>query len=163
MQRRPNNPWPQWPIILRSSAAHEEGGMRDYNVLTQAFSGSNGQVEKLHAIRVDWVQTGSNGRPDMQEVPGSEFTIDADLVLLAMGFLHPEHDGMLAQLGVELDARGNVKVNPDKMTSIPGIFAGGDMVRGQSLVVWAIAEGRDVARGVDRYLMGQTRLPRALG
>jgi len=161
-ERRPNNPWPQWPIILRSSAAHEEGGVRDYDVLTKAFSGSNGQVEKLHAVRVEWGQPGSNGRPSMQEIPGSEFTLDVDLVLLAMGFLHPEHEGMLAQLGVELDPRGNVKVDQNKMTSIPGIFAGGDMVRGQSLVVWAIAEGRDVARGADRYLMGQSRLPRAL-
>jgi glutamate synthase (NADPH/NADH) small chain len=161
-QRRPNNPWPQWPNILRSSSAHEEGGIRDYNVLTKAFSGRNGQVEKLHAVRVDWSQTSSNGRPAMREIPGSEFTIDTDLVLLAMGFLHPEHNGILTQLGVELDARGNVKVDQNKMTSIPGIFAGGDMVRGQSLVVWAIAEGRDVARGVDYYLMGRTRLPRML-
>jgi glutamate synthase (NADPH) small chain len=160
-ERRPNNPWPQWPIILRSSGAHEEGGVRDYNILTKAFSGSNGHVEKLHAVRVDWA-AGENGRPSMQEVPDSEFEIETDLVLLAMGFLHPEHDGMLAQLGVELDQRGNVKVDQNRMTSVPGVFAGGDMVRGQSLVVWAIAEGRDVARGVDHYLMGHTKLPRSL-
>jgi glutamate synthase (NADPH/NADH) small chain len=161
-QRRANNPWPQWPIILRTSAAHEEGGVRDYNVLTKAFSGHNGKLERLHAVRVDWDQPGSNGRPTMREVPGSDFVIETDLVLLAMGFLHPEHDGMLTQLGVALDGRGNVKVDRNKMTSLPGVFAGGDMVRGQSLVVWAIAEGRDVARGVDCYLMGRTSLPPSL-
>ena len=161
-QRGPDNPWPQWPNTLRSSAAHEEGGIRDYNVLTKSFSGSKGRVERLHAVRVDWSEPGSNGRPTMQEVPDSEFVLETDLVLLAMGFLHPEHEGMLTQLGVELDARGNVKVDQNKMASIPGIFAGGDMVRGQSLVVWAIAEGRDVAQGVDQYLMGQTSLPRSL-
>jgi len=161
-QRRASNPWPQWPTILRTSAAHEEGGVRDYNVLTKAFSGHNGKLERLHAVRVDWGQPGSNGRPTMREEPGSDFVIETDLVLLAMGFLHPEHAGMLTQLGVELDARGNVKVDRNRMTSIPGVFAGGDMVRGQSLVVWAIAEGRDAARGVDHYLMGRTSLPPTL-
>ena len=113
----------------------------------------------MHAVRVDWTR-GENGRFQMAEVPGSEFSVDADLVLLAMGFLHPEHGGMLDQLGVDLDGRGNVKVDDNKMTSIPGVFAGGDMVRGQSLVVWAIAEGRDVARGVDQYLSaGVSHLP----
>jgi glutamate synthase (NADPH) small chain len=159
-QRRPDNPWPQWPMILRTSGAHEEGGIRDYNILTKGFSGSNGCVEKLHAVRVDWTP-GDNGRPQMHEVPGSEFEVEADLVLLAMGFLHPEHEGLLEKLGVELDERGNVKVDQNKMTSVPGVFAGGDMVRGQSLVVWAIAEGRDAARGVDQYLMSRSRLPRA--
>lgn len=159
--RADDNPWPQWPMILRTSGAHEEGGVRDYNVLTKSLTGENGQVSKLHAVRVDWTR-GENGRFQMSEVPGSEFSVDADLVLLAMGFLHPEHGGMLEQLGVELDARGNVKVDDDKMTSVPGVFAGGDMVRGQSLVVWAIAEGRDVARGIDHYLSsGITHLPRS--
>lgn len=158
--RPPDNPWPQWPMILRTSGAHEEGGIRDYNILTKGFSGSDGCVEKLHGIRVEWVP-GDNGRPQMQEVPGSEFEIETELVLLAMGFLHPEHEGMLEKLGVELDQRGNVKVDQNKMTSVPKVFAGGDMVRGQSLVVWAIAEGRDVARGVDQYLMSETRLPRS--
>ena len=160
-QRPANNPWPQWPLILRSSPAHEEGGIRDYNILTKAFSGSEGKLEKLHAVRVEWIP-GENGRPTMKEVPGTEFEVETELVLLAMGFLHPEHEGMLAQLGVELDPRGNVKTNADKMTSVPGIFAGGDMARGQSLVVWAIAEGREVARGVDAYLVGQTSLPRTM-
>ena len=159
--RADDNPWPQWPSILRTSGAHEEGGVRDYNILTKSLTGENGQVNKLHAVRVDWTKA-ENGRFQMSEVPGSEFSVDADLVLLAMGFLHPEHAGMLEQLGVELDARGNVKVDENKMTSVPGVFAGGDMVRGQSLVVWAIAEGRDVARGIDHYLSsGVTHLPRS--
>ncbi len=160
-ERRPDNPWPQWPMILRSSAAHEEGGIRDYNILTKSFTGSNGQVEKLHAVRVDWT-TGEDGRFVMNEVPGSEMEVETDLVLLAMGFLHPEHDGMLTDLGVELDGRGNVQVDENKMTSVPGVFAGGDMARGQSLVVWAIAEGREVARGVDEYLVGSSTLPRSM-
>ena len=159
--RPDDNPWPLWPMILRTSGAHEEGGVRDYNILTKSLSGQNGQVNQLHAVRVDWTR-GENGRFQMSEVPGSEFSVDADLVLLAMGFLHPEHGGMLDQLGVELDGRGNVKVDDNKMTSVPGVFAGGDMVRGQSLVVWAIAEGRDVARGVDQYLAsGTSHLPRS--
>ena len=157
-ERRPDNPWPQWPMILRSSPAHEEGGIRDYNILTKSFTGSNGQVEKLQAVRVEWT-AGEDGRFNMNEVPGSELEVETDLVLLAMGFLHPEHDGMLTDLGVELDGRGNVKVDENKMTNIPGVFAGGDMARGQSLVVWAIAEGREVARGVDQYLVGSTNLP----
>ena len=161
-QRRPDNPWPQWPTILRSSPAHEEGGIRDYNILTKSFSGRDGKVEKLHAVRVEWT-TGENGRPAMTEIPGSELEVETDLVLLAMGFLHPEHAGMITDLGVALDARGNVQTDANKMTSIPGVFAGGDMSRGQSLVVWAIAEGREVARGVDAYLTGQTSsLPRSM-
>ena len=160
-ERPDNNPWPQWPMILRSSPAHEEGGIRDYNILTKSFSGSNGQVEKLHAVRVEWAP-GEDGRFNMTEVPGSEMEVETDLVLLAMGFLHPEHDGMLTDLGVELDGRGNVKVDQNKMTNIPGVFAGGDMARGQSLVVWAIAEGREVARGVDQYLVGSSQLPRSM-
>ena len=161
-ERRPDNPWPQWPMILRSSPAHEEGGIRDYNILTKSFSGSNGQVEKLHAVRVEWA-AGEDGRFNMNEVPGSEMEVETDLVLLAMGFLHPEHEGMLTDLGVALDGRGNVQVDDNKMTSVPGVFAGGDMARGQSLVVWAIAEGREVARGVDAYLTGQTsNLPRSM-
>ena len=160
-ERQPNNPWPQWPMILRSSAAHEEGGIRDYNILTKSFSGNNGQLKKLHAVRVEW-SAGEDGRFNMNEVPGSDMEVETDLVLLAMGFLHPEHDGMLTDLGVELDPRGNVKVDENKMTNIPGIFAGGDMARGQSLVVWAIAEGREVARGVDQYLVGASNLPRSM-
>jgi len=162
LERQPQNPWPQWPAVLRLSPAHEEGGVRGYNVLTKAFLGSNGTVERLHAVRVQWDQPVSNGEPSMKEVPESDFIVEADLVLLAMGFLHPQHDGMLTQLGVELDARGNVKTDRNKMTSVSGVFAGGDAARGQSLVVWAIAEGREAARGVDSYLMGQSSLPRSL-
>ena len=160
VERRQDNPWPDWPIILRSSAAHEEGGVRDYSILTKSFSGRNGNVEKLHAVRVNW-EKAANGRPTMQEIPGSEFAIETELVLLAMGFLHPEHNGMIDDLGVELDARGNVKVDQTRMTSEPGIFAAGDMARGQSLVVWAISEGRDAAHHMDRYLVGSTALPRS--
>ncbi len=161
-QRVESNPWPQWPTILRSSAAHEEGGVRDYGILTKSFSGSNGKLERLHAVRVEWSQPANGDRPAMTEVPDSEFEVDVDLVLLAMGFLHPEHEGMLTQLGVELDQRGNIKIDDDRMSSIPGVFAAGDAARGQSLVVWAIAEGRETARGIDLYLMSETNLPRSL-
>ena len=160
--RHPNNPWPQWSIILRSSAAHEEGGIRDYSILTKAFTGTNGHVEQLHGVRLEWGPPDPSGRPAMREIAGSEFEIETELVLLAMGFLHPEHEGMLSALGVELDGRGNVNVSPDRMTSVPGIFGAGDMSRGQSLVVWAIAEGREAAHYMDKYLMGATRLPRSL-
>ena len=162
LERRPDNPWPEWPLTLRSSAAHEEGGVRDYNIVTKRFSGSNGRVNKLHAVRVEWGTPDASGRPAMNEVPGSEFEIKTELVLLAMGFLHPEHTGMLADLVVDLDARGNVNTDDNKMTSVPGVFAAGDMARGQSLVVWALAEGREAARGIDQHLMGKTRLPRVL-
>ena len=149
-------------MVIRSSAAHEEGGTRDYNILTKSLSGRNGQVERLNAVRIDWGPPDSSGRPSMLEVPGTGFEIETELVLLAMGFVHPEHDGMLTELGVELDGRGNVKTDGDKMTSVPGVFAAGDMARGQSLVVWALAEGREAARGIDQYLVGKTSLPRVL-
>ena len=162
VERDDNNPWPQWPLILRSSAAHEEGGDRDYNIQTTSFSGSNGQVTKLHAIRLEWGPPDESGRPTMKEIEGTAFEIDADLVLFALGFLHPEKNGMLDDLGVELDNRGNVNTNTDRMTNVPGVFAAGDMHRGQSLVVWALAEGRQAAHGVDKYLMGATQLPAPL-
>jgi glutamate synthase (NADPH/NADH) small chain len=152
-ERAADNPWPNWPNIFRTSSAHEEGGERDYAVLTKSFSGSNGRVEKLQAVRVEFVDR------KMRELPGSEFEIPADLVLLAMGFLGPERNGMLGQLGVSINERGNVATDVTKMTSVPGIFAAGDMSRGQSLVVWAIREGRDAAREMDRFLMGSTELP----
>ena len=142
--------------------AHEEGGIRDYGILTKSFSGSDGKVEKLHAVRVEWSQPENGGRPEMSEVPDSEFEVETDLVLLAMGFLHPEHEGLLTQLGVDLDQRGNVKIGADRMSSVPGVFAAGDTARGQSLVVWAIAEGRETARAVDLFLMGETNLPHSL-
>ena len=161
-QRRPDNPWPQWPMILRTSAAHEEGGVRDYNILTKRFSGSNGRVERLHAVRLKWGPRDDSGRPTMHEILDSQFEIETGLVLLAMGFVHPEHSGMLADLGVELDARGNIRTDESQMTSIPGVFAAGDASRGQSLVVWALAEGREAARSIDHHLMGRTSLPRVL-
>ena len=153
LERAADNPWPNWPNIFRTSSAHEEGGGREYCVLTKSFTGRDGQVEQLHAVRVEF-----EGR-NIREVPGSEFTINADLVLLAMGFLGPERNGMLGQLGVNINERGNVATDTEKMTSIPGIFAAGDMSRGQSLVVWAIREGRNAARSIDKYLMGSTELP----
>jgi len=152
-ERAADNPWPNWPNIFRTSSAHEEGGGREYCVLTTKLTGRNGHVEQLHVIRVEF-----EGR-NMREIPGTEFTIDADLVLLAMGFLGPEKKGMLDQLGVVINERGNVATNAEKMTNIPGVFAAGDMSRGQSLIVWAIREGRQAARFIDKYLMGFTDLP----
>ncbi len=157
--RTPSMPWPYWPMILRTSSSHEEGGTRDWSVNTKRFTGSNGKVEKLHAVRVEFGEPDTAGRRPMNEVPGSEFEVQADLVLLALGFLGPEQNGMIKQLGLKLDARGNVAADKDYMTSIPGIFSAGDMRRGQSLVVWAITEGRQAAKGVDKYLMGSTDLP----
>ncbi len=157
--RAANNPWPQWPLVLHSAPAHEEGGIRDYSILTKRFSGASGHVERLHCVRVEWGPPDATGRPSMTEVPGSEFEMEATLVLLALGFVHPQHEGMLEQLGVDLDPRGNVKTDEAKATSMPGVFAAGDMARGQSLVVWAIAEGRQAAHGIDTFLMGETSLP----
>ncbi len=156
-ERPPENPWPTWPIIYRTSPAHEEGGARGYSILTKRLSGENGVLKKLHAVKVEFVP--EDGRQAMREIPGSEFEEEIDLLLLAMGFLGPERDGMLAQFGVELTERGNVKADKNKMTSVPGVFTAGDMVRGQSLIVWAIAEGRAAARGIDLHLMGETALP----
>ncbi len=149
-----NNPWPEWPMTLKETAAHEEGGIRDYDILTKRFSGSNGLVEKLLGVRVDWVEPDSTGRQIMEEIPNSDFEIEVDLVLLAMGFMHPEHDGIISELDVNLDERDNIRTGGDKMTSVPKVFAAGDVARGQSLVVWAISEGRDVAYHIDEYLMG---------
>ena len=155
--RNETMPWPYWPTILRTASAHEEGGARDWSVGTKKFTGSNGQVEKLHAVRLEWVN--ENGRQVMKEVAGSDFTLDADIVLLAMGFLGPEKKGLLEQLKVEIDPRGNVKADENYMTTVPGVFAAGDLRRGQSLIVWAIWEGREAAVGVDKYLMGYSNLP----
>ncbi|HEY6049939.1 MAG TPA: glutamate synthase subunit beta [Thermoanaerobaculia bacterium] len=155
---RPQLSWPNWPMILRTSSSHEEGVIRDWSINTKRFSGdAHGNVRKLHGVRLEWAQ--DNGRPVMKEVPGSEFELDCELVLLALGFLGPETDGVVAQLGCELTERGNVKAGPDYQTTVPGVFACGDARRGQSLVVWAIWEGREAARGVDAWLMGETALP----
>ena len=157
LNRADDNPWPQWSKILRLSAAHEEGGARDYDISTTSFSGINGKVTALNAQRVAWDFTGT--RPVMNPITDSDFTVDADLVLLAMGFLHPEPDSIIAQLEVDLTERGNISTNESKMTSTEGVFAAGDARRGQSLVVWAIAEGRATAHYVDTYLMGRSTLP----
>jgi len=148
--RAPDNPWPQWPNIFRVSSAHEEGGERVYAVSTQRFVGEGGRVRRLEAVKVDMVREG--GRLDFRPVPGSEFTLDVDLVLLAMGFVGPEKPGMLTDLGVRLTERGNVWRDARWMTSVPGVFACGDMQRGQSLIVWAIAEGRKAAEAANEYL-----------
>ncbi len=155
--RAADNPWPQWPNVFRVSTAHEEGGERLYSVSTQRFSGNgDGRVAKLHAVRVEPV--GSNGRTTFAPVAGSDFELPADLVLLAMGFKGPERGGMLDQLGVRLTERGTVWRDENWMTSVPRVFTAGDMQRGQSLIVWAIAEGRSCARAVDAYLMGDSDL-----
>ncbi len=139
-------PWPMWPLILRSSPAHEEGGERDFSVMTTSFTGEGGRVTRLHGHEV-------GPPPKFEKVEASEFEAPADLVLLAMGFLHPRHEGVVEQLGVDLDERGNVAAH-DYASSVPGVFACGDARRGQSLIVWAIAEGRQAARSADRYLHG---------
>ncbi len=152
--------WPDWPLKLRTSSSHEEGAARDFAVLTKRAIGRNGKIEALECVRVEWVK-GADGRMGMQEVPGSGFELKADLVLLAMGFLGPRKPGLVDQAGVALDPRGNVAANvTDYRTSVPKLFAAGDMRRGQSLVVWAIREGRQCARSIDESLMGSTTLPR---
>jgi glutamate synthase (NADPH) small chain len=152
--------WPYWPIKLRTSSSHEEGCNRDWAVATKRFEGRNGNVEKLVAVRVEWQRT-PDGQMTMVEVPGSEFALEADLVLLAMGFLGPVQKGLLEQLALERDPRSNVRANTiDYRTSAPKVFAAGDLRRGQSLVVWAIREGRQCARAVDEFLMGVSELPR---
>lgn len=155
----PDAPWPMWRVMYRSSSSHDEGGERVFSVLTKKFTGEEGQVKALHAVEVRFGEPDASGRPVMEEVEGSELTLDADLVLLAMGFLGPVQDGLLDELAVEYDARGNVKADQKTYaTSEAGIYAAGDCRRGQSLVVWAIAEGREAAREVDEYLMGESRL-----
>jgi glutamate synthase (NADPH/NADH) small chain len=151
--------WPDWPLKMRTSSSQEEGCERDFAVLTKRARGANGKIEALECVRVDWKQ--ENGRWAMAEIPDSAFELKADLVLLAMGFLGPRRPGMVEQAGVALDPRGNVQANTvDYKTSVPKVFSAGDMRRGQSLVVWAIREGRQCAHAVDEFLMGKTTLPR---
>ncbi len=149
-KRAESTPWPLWPMMIRTSHAHEEGCKREWSVSTKRFSGKNGKLTKLHAVQVEMKR--ENGRLQFEEIPGTEFEIDVDLVLLAMGFVGPVHEGLLADLGVELDSRGNVAVDEHHMTNIEGVFAAGDMKRGASLIVWAIREGRDAASGIHKYL-----------
>ncbi len=151
--RSPLTPWPMWPLQLRTESSHEEGGVREWAVATTSFEGdADGNVAALHAIRV-------GPPPKFEPIPGTEFSLHVNLVLLAMGFSGPTKEGMLEKLGVALDARGNVKTDNNYMSSIPGVFSAGDMRRGQSLVVWAISEGRKAAKGVDTFLMGTSDLP----
>ena len=151
-ERHPSTPWPLWPLQLRTESAHEEGGKRDWALNTAKFTGDeNGNVKQLHAIRV-------GPPPKFEPMPGTEFVMDVDLVLLALGFTGPVKNGMIEQLGVNLDPRGNVATGADYMSSVPGVFAAGDMRRGQSLVVWAISEGRKAAISIDKYLMGSSIL-----
>jgi glutamate synthase (NADPH/NADH) small chain len=153
--RAPQTPWPLWPMMLRSESSHEEGGVRQWSINTQRFTGDeHGSVKKLHGVKIEF-----DAQRRMHEVPGSEFEIEADLVLLAMGFLGPVQDGLVKDLGLNLDPRQNIATNQQYMSSVPGVFAAGDARRGQSLVVWAISEGRKAARAVDQYLMGQSKLP----
>ena len=159
--RAEDNPWPEWPRIYRVASAHEEGVERVYAVSTRRFiDNGKGQVEGLELVEVEMQHNG--GRLNFAEIPGSGYIIPCDLALLAMGFLGPEKTGMLEQLNVELTQRGNVKRDRNWMTSVNGVFTAGDMQRGQSLIVWAIAEGRSAARGIDRFLMGSSDLPAPL-
>jgi len=150
--RAPSTPWPEWPLVLRSSSSHEEGCQREWSVSTERFAGEDGKVKHLHVVGV----AERAGR--FERVEGTEAVLDAELVLLALGFLHPERPGLVEGLGLTLDRRGNVATDASSMTNVPGVFAAGDCQRGQSLVVWAIADGRRAARGIDRYLMGKTEL-----
>jgi len=146
------NPWPTWPIIMRASSSHEEGCKRQWSVSTKEFLGKQGGVEKLACVRIEWSEPDGNGRSTFREVPGSEFTLGADLVLLAMGFVHVEHGPLVRDLDLALDARGNLSVDTEQMTSSPGVFTAGDSMVGASLVVRAIDQGRTAAEGVHRYL-----------
>ncbi len=156
--RSSEQPWPRYPMILKTSSSHQEGGKREWSVLTKEFTGENGQVKKLSCIRVEFVKD-EKGCQVMKEVPGTEFEIEADLVILALGFIQPQKSGLLEKLGVESDQRGNVKTDENYITSVKGVFSAGDMRRGQSLIVWAISEGRRAAHCIDKYLMGKSSLP----
>ncbi|MBI4887632.1 MAG: glutamate synthase subunit beta [Acidobacteria bacterium] len=162
LERAADNPWPLWPNIFRVSTAHEEGGERLYSVSTQRFVGNaQGRVRALQAVKVEMAR-GADGRTTFAPLAGSEFEIPAELVLLAMGFVGAERGPLVTDLGVKLTERGTVWRDERWMTSVPGVFAAGDMQRGQSLIVWAIAEGRSAARGIDQYLMGRSALPAPL-
>ena len=158
--RSSHEPWPKYPMILKTSTSHQEGGERHWSVLTKRFIGKDEGVEKLFCVKVEFgPEKDAKNCPVMKEVAGSAFEIEADLVILAVGFIHPEHRGFLSELGVEFDNRGNVKTDDNFKTSVNKVFSAGDMRRGQSLVVWAISEGRKAAHHIDKYLMGKTNLP----
>lgn len=151
-ERTPDNPWPTWPLVLRTSTSHEEGCKRLWSILTKEFLGKDGHVTGLRCAELEWSEPDENGRRTFKEIPGSEFELKADLVLLAMGFLHVEHGPLVSGLGLQVDGRGNIVVDENGMTSAQGVFAAGDTISGASLVVRAIDSGRRVAAGVDRYL-----------
>lgn len=153
-KRAPGNPWPYWPTVLKTTSSHKEGCDRRWSLSTKRFIGENGHVKKVELVEVEWVKD-ENGRPKMVEKPDSAYMVDAELVLLCMGFLSPVHEGLVNELGVELDNRGNIKVDNNGMTSVPGVFAAGDAATGASLVVRAIARGRETAKGVNDYLMAK--------
>jgi glutamate synthase (NADPH/NADH) small chain len=158
-ERDASTPWPNWPMQLRTSTSHEEGCDRNWAILTKEFIGDEtGQVKSLRLANMDYISVKPGEAPKFQEVPGTVREIPCELALLAIGFVHPQHKGLVAELGLDLDDRGNVKAGLDYQTSVPKVFAAGDMRRGQSLVVWAISEGREAARNVDIFLMGETKL-----
>ena len=156
--RSSQQPWPKYPLLLKTTTSHEEGAERKWSISTKKFSGSGGMVERLYCVKVQ-SEKDAKGCPVIKEIPGSDFDIQADLVILALGFLHPEHSGPVKDLGLELDNRGNVRTGNDFRTSKDKVFSCGDMHRGQSLIVWAVSEGRRAARAIDEYLMGQSDLP----
>ncbi|HEY8241252.1 MAG TPA: FAD-dependent oxidoreductase, partial [Kiritimatiellia bacterium] len=163
-ERPAGQPWPYWPMKLRTSTSHDEGAERLFAISTKEFTGQDGHVTKLKTVNVRFEPPQNGGGPKLVEVPGTEKEYPADLVLLAMGFLGPETDTVVKQLGCEVDARGNVKTAPNGYaTSVPNVFVAGDARRGQSLIVWAISEGRECARAVDLRLMGTSELPTKVG
>jgi len=160
LECRPDSqPWPKYPLLLKTTSSHEEGGERHWAILTKKFIGENGVLKKLSCVKVEFPETQGKACPVMREVPESGFEIEADMAILAVGFLQPEHEGLLNDLKVEFDDRGNVKTDSNYKTSVEKIFSAGDMRRGQSLVVWAISEGRRSAHYIDKYLMGESSLP----
>ncbi len=157
--RSEQHPWPSYPVILKTSSSHEEGVKREWAVLTKKFLGEGGMVARLECVRVEFTREGESACPVMREIPGSEFSIEADLVIIAAGFVHPQLAGLLSNSGIELDEKKNIKTDEKMMTSIGKVFSAGDSRRGQSLIVWAIAEGRRCAYNIDNYLMGRSFLP----
>jgi glutamate synthase (NADPH) small chain len=157
--RTKKDPWPYYPSLLKNSSSHEEGCERHWSILTKRFLGKDGKVNKLQCVKVEFSKSNEMSCPVIKEIPGSEFEKKADLVILAVGFLHPEHKGLVSDLNLEKDERGNIKADENFMTSKKGIFSAGDMHRGQSLIVWAISEGRKAAHNMDKYLMGKSNLP----
>ncbi len=156
--RTESYPWPLYPLLLKTSSSHEEGAQRQWAILTKKFIGQDNKLKKLSCIQVEFVSDKNESCPVMKEIPNSEFEIEADLAILAVGFVHPEHKGLLKELKVDFDSRGNIKTDENYMTSHKGVFAAGDARRGQSLIVWAISEGRRTAYAVDTYLTGESIL-----